>query len=476
MDWEAFFRNYRRPDFIPGFEIVNKLGSGAFGEVFKARKTSIGKFYAVKFLKIDDPAARVAVLREIDGLTHLAQLDHPNLVSIEDQGEVCGIPYVVMSWGGDETLKTRLAAGPIPRKDAAELFLQILDGVSALHGRSIVHFDLKPANVFIRGAHARVGDYGLSKLMSETRNSLTFGRGTPHYLAPEMLRRRGDARSDIYSLGVILFEMLTGDVPFRGDTEWAVLARHESEPVSVPADVPPALAAVITRAMAKAPEDRFAGAREFRSAFVAALGDAVSGLAGPAGDGTAAEWPDGGVPAEDPLRRAGEVAGRIAGRAQEWRQTLARAGESARAAMRTARRRARGAVEAAQRAYREERGQAAERDRGARGERRSDVALPVPPPLPPAPEAPAPPPAPAAAPPRRRRHPVVRAGGAFVVALAAVVWLPVRASLVLAGRTVLLVLTAVAHVFSSLFRVSVICGVCAVLIALVHQVLSALIL
>jgi len=96
MDWEAFYSSFRKPDFIPGYEIQNRLGGGAFGEVFKARKHSIGKAYAIKFLKLDDDAQREAVERELEQVRHFAAIDHPNLVTIEDMGTVMGVPYLVV--------------------------------------------------------------------------------------------------------------------------------------------------------------------------------------------------------------------------------------------------------------------------------------------------------------------------------------------------------------------------------------------
>ena len=217
VDWEAFYRDYRKPGYLSGFEIVSKLGGGAFGLVFKARKESIGKDYAVKFLKVDDDSVRDAVLREIQNVALFAQVDHPNLVSIEDRGTVDGIPYVVMNYAGQETLQQRLAGGALPRLEAMALFAQVVRGVQALHDHGLVHFDVKPANVFLKGDVARVGDYGLSKLVSASRNSLSFSRGTPYYMAPELLQRRGDARSDVYSLGVLLYDCLLYTSPSPRD-------------------------------------------------------------------------------------------------------------------------------------------------------------------------------------------------------------------------------------------------------------------
>ncbi|MEO0481106.1 MAG: serine/threonine-protein kinase [Planctomycetota bacterium] len=256
IHWEAFYQNYRKPGYVSGFEIINKLGGGMFGLVFKARKESIGKDYAIKFLKVDDEVVRDAVLRELRSVDLFAQIDHPNLVSIEDKGSVDGIPFIVMSYAGEETLRKRLDRGDLSHDDALKIFVQAARGVQALHERSLVHFDLKPANVFLRGDVARVGDYGLSKLVSESRNSLSFGRGTPYYMAPEMLHRRGDSRSDVYSLGVLLFESLVGEVPFQGDSEWEVLKKHEEAPVEVPSQIGRPVRQVIERCLAKDPDAR----------------------------------------------------------------------------------------------------------------------------------------------------------------------------------------------------------------------------
>ncbi len=264
MDWESFYQNYRKPDYLKGYDIVNKLGSGVFGEVYKIRKLSIGKFYAIKFLRVEDASLKSAVVRELESVKLLAQIDHPNLVSIEDQGEVDGIPYIIMSYAGEETLKSVLENGTLTREKALDYFRQICAGVQALHDRSIVHFDLKPANIYLKGELARVGDYGLSKLISRTRRSLSFSRGTPYYMAPEMLKRRGDQASDLYSLGVILYECLSGDVPFKGDTEWEILKKHETETVVFPASIQDPFRSAISRALAKEPRDRFPCVADFK--------------------------------------------------------------------------------------------------------------------------------------------------------------------------------------------------------------------
>ncbi len=274
VDWEAFYQSYRKPGYVPGYEITSKLGGGMFGLVFKATKQSIGKDYAIKFLKVDDEDVRRAVVAELESAPFFAQVDHPNLVSIEDRGVVDGIPYIVMAYAGDETLRDRLESGRGDVEGLLRVYLQACRGVQALHEHSLVHFDLKPANIFLKGDVARIGDYGLSKLVAQSRNTLSMGRGTPYYMAPEMLQRKGDTRSDVYSLGVILFEILTGDVPFKGDSEWEVLRKHETATPAYPANMPAEFRGVLTRALAKNPADRFQSAAELVTTLCASAGEA----------------------------------------------------------------------------------------------------------------------------------------------------------------------------------------------------------
>jgi len=262
IDWEAFYANYRKPDFVPGYEVLQKLGAGAFGLVFKARKQSIGKDYAIKFLKVDDASVRDAVVHELGTVRLFAQIDHPNLVTIEDMGHVAGIPYIVMGYAGEDTLARRLQAGRLEREEALRILVQVARAVQALHERMLVHFDLKPANVYLKGDTARLGDYGLSKLVTASRRSLSFGRGTTYYMAPEVLQRRGDHRSDIYSLGVMLYECLVGHVPFRGETEWEVLKKHETEAPVYPQELAAADRAVIDACLQKDPDRRLQSVAE----------------------------------------------------------------------------------------------------------------------------------------------------------------------------------------------------------------------
>lgn len=284
LDWEEFYREFRQPGFIPGYELQNRLGGGAFGEVYKAKKTSIGKAYAIKFLKLDDEAQREVVQRELEQVRHFAAIDHPNLVTIEDMGIVRGVPYVVMGYAGEDTLARRLRRSPLEAGAAVSFFVQTCRGVLALHDRRLVHFDLKPSNVFLKGNVARVGDYGLAKLLTEGNQTLSFGRGTPHYMSPEMLKGRADHRSDIYSLGVVLYESLVGRTPFAA--EGAAMVRIEDEPPSFPDDYPPLLREVTARCLEADPEQRFASVEELLGALgqTGRQGDSIAVLP-PAGTG-----------------------------------------------------------------------------------------------------------------------------------------------------------------------------------------------
>ncbi len=275
-DWEGFYREFRKPDFISGYEIQHHLGRGAFGEVYKSRKSSIGKPYAIKFLRLDEEASREAVERELEHVRLFAAIDHPNLVTIEDMGVVFGVPYLVMGYAGEDTLARRIKRGDLDRERALRYFVQACRGVLALHDRRLAHFDLKPSNIFIRGEVARVGDYGLAKLLTEGRATLSFGRGTPMYMAPEMLKNRGDQLSDVYSLGVILFESLALRLPY-GEGAAGVVVREDDVPPEFPGDFPLELRAVVERCLRIDPKERFGSVYELLEALgqTARPGDSV---------------------------------------------------------------------------------------------------------------------------------------------------------------------------------------------------------
>ncbi len=277
MDWEVFYARFREPDFVPGYEIHNRLGGGAFGEVYKARKASIGKSYAIKFLKIDGDDQRDAAMRELEQVRHFAVLDHPNLVSIEDMGEAAGVPYLIMGYAGEDTLARRLKQGALDEASTLLYFVQVCRGVLALHDRRLVHFDLKPSNVFLKGDVARVGDYGLSKMMTDGRSTLSFGRGTPQYMAPEMLKNRADHRADLYSLGVMLYECLTARIPYEAPIPGAFHVREDDRPPPFPPNFPARLKPIVIGCLRLKPEDRYASVADVLTALghTARIGDSA---------------------------------------------------------------------------------------------------------------------------------------------------------------------------------------------------------
>lgn len=266
MDWEAFYNQFRRKDFIPGYEIQRRLGGGAFGDVYKATKQSIGKTYAIKFLKVEEGQEGV-VERELAQVGHFAELDHPNLVTIEDMGVVMGVPYLIMGYAGDQTLAKRLKQGPLTEEEASLIFHQIARGVQRLHEKRLVHFDLKPGNIFLQGKRARVGDYGLAKFFDQGNQSLSMGRGTPHYMAPEILHGRADHTADIYSFGVMLYESLLGRKPFHDPDGDGLILRQPHDPLPDVTGVSPGMVHVIHTCLAWEPAERFANLEALMAAL-----------------------------------------------------------------------------------------------------------------------------------------------------------------------------------------------------------------
>lgn len=262
VDWEEFYARFREPNFLPGYEIAQRLGSGAFGEVYEATKLSIGKRYAVKFLKVAGEGDSTVIEREISQARLFASIDHPNLVAVEDVGLASGVPYLIMGHAGEDTLARRLEGDPLPKDQAFDIFVQVCRGVLALHDRNLAHFDIKPSNVFLSGENARIGDYGLSKLLQDDRNTLSFGRGTPRYMAPEILVGRGDRRADVFSLGILLFESLTGELPFETDGSHLVPGGDRPIEPDFPPDFPVEFRQVVERCLRRDPAERYPSVAE----------------------------------------------------------------------------------------------------------------------------------------------------------------------------------------------------------------------
>jgi serine/threonine protein kinase/Flp pilus assembly protein TadD len=254
---------------IAQYEILEPLGGGSMGEVYKAKDLRLGRVVALKFLPADltrDPSARRRFLHEAQAV---ALLDHPNVATLYESGESAGgRVFLALAFYEGETLQQKLSRGPLPLAEAVAIARQIARGLAAAHRRQIVHRDIKPANlVVLPDGTVKLLDFGLAKLAGATTvTRLGSSPGTPAYKSPEQTRgEKVDPRSDLWALGVVLYEMLTDRVPFGGEYEQAVIyaiLNERPRPLDGEGTFPPELGAVIERALAKAPEQRHATAEE----------------------------------------------------------------------------------------------------------------------------------------------------------------------------------------------------------------------
>ncbi|NIM50522.1 MAG: protein kinase [Gemmatimonadales bacterium] len=255
------------------YQIERELGSGGMATVYVAHDLRHRRRVAVKVLRPDLAAALGAdrFLREIE---IAAQLQHPHILTLIDSGEADGLLYYVMPYVEGESLRTRLAReGELPIPEAVRLIREVVDALAHAHQRGVVHRDIKPDNVLLTGRHATVTDFGVAKAVSEAtgRQQLTtagVALGTPAYMAPEqaVADPNIDHRADIYAVGVMAYEMLSGRPPFTGTTPQQVLSAHVTEaPVPVTTHrgtVPPALGQVVMKCLQKKPADRWQSAEE----------------------------------------------------------------------------------------------------------------------------------------------------------------------------------------------------------------------
>jgi len=280
------------------YELGTVLGRGGMGEVRDGLDRRLGRPVAVKLLRRDmaaDPELRRRFEAEAKAAAGLA---HPNVVAVHDTGEQDGVPYIVMERLAGRTVADEVAEGPLEAARVARLAREVLAALDVAHRAGVVHRDIKPGNLLLTpDSSVKVGDFGIAKAAETQPSDLTAtGQviGTPAYLAPERLEGRpATARSDLYSLGVVLYEALSGAKPYSGDTSWdlgrAIMdGRHRPLGEVAPA-CPPALVATVERAMAAAPEDRFATAAD----MAVALDDAAARPGGVATTVVAASFGDG---------------------------------------------------------------------------------------------------------------------------------------------------------------------------------------
>ena len=266
---------------LAGFTIKRAIHRGGFGEVYYAQ-TDAGKEVALKLLHHNEEV-------ELRGVRQCLNLKHPQLVTLFDiRTDADGDAWIVMEYITGSTLAERLRQHPrgLPQAEIELLVDQLCRGLTFLHERNLVHRDLKPANIFFEGEQLKIGDVGLSKFIGPSRRSAqTQSVGTVHYMAPEIAQGQYGPGVDLYALGVIVFEVLTGELPFDGESTGEILLKHLTQPPDLER-VEPRFRSFLQTALQKEEHKRFASAEAFRLAFQAAChSTARSGAQGSQGTG-----------------------------------------------------------------------------------------------------------------------------------------------------------------------------------------------
>jgi beta-lactam-binding protein with PASTA domain len=251
------------------YRIVRKLGSGGMADVYLAEDEELGRRIAIKILNDRHANDEQFVERFRREAKNAAGLSHPNIVSIYDRGEAEGTYYIAMEYLDGRNLKELVVArGPLPIGDAIDATRQVLAALRFAHRKGVVHRDIKPHNVMADAdGRLKVTDFGIARAGASQMTEAGSIIGTAQYLSPEQARGSAvDQRSDLYSVGIVLYEMLTGTVPFTGESPVEIAMRHLSDTPQPPSiqrpDIPPDLDMIVLRALAKNPEDRFQTAEE----------------------------------------------------------------------------------------------------------------------------------------------------------------------------------------------------------------------
>jgi len=263
------------------YRILSKIASGAMGVVYRGERVQLGRPVAVKFLHPWIAAQKAFLGRFENEAKAMSRLAHPHCVSVIDFG-VDGAPYLVMDFVIGRTLRDLMQEGPIPLARTMRIAQQLLSGLAHAHAQGIVHRDLKPENLILTAEdgledHLRILDFGLAKLRDGPAMTAGLAVGTPSYMSPEQSGGPGDvdARSDLYAVGVLLFEILAGRKPFTSENVGELIFMHREQPpprlreVAPEAGYSPALDAAIDRALSKMPQDRFSSAADFAAALAA---------------------------------------------------------------------------------------------------------------------------------------------------------------------------------------------------------------
>ena len=266
------------------YRLVEKLGKGGMATVFKAYHPSLDRYVAIKALHpafMEHPGFLDRFEREAKVV---AKLEHPNIVPIYDFSEHEGRPYLVLKYVRGETLKARLEKSKLTYKESRRIFRVISSALAYAHKQGVLHRDVKPSNVLLdKAGGIYLADFGLARITETSQTTLSgqMMMGTPHYISPEQAKGLGnlDSGTDIYSLGIMMYELLVGQVPFQADTPFSVIHDHIYSPLPLPHDVNPDITEEMQRALLKAlakkREDRYTNISEMMAAFLKAFEDLI---------------------------------------------------------------------------------------------------------------------------------------------------------------------------------------------------------